>query len=646
MKHSSRIDLQGQAYVGFPDHASLAALRTWYEGLSARVAVERHLSHRRAQAQSSRGILGRIRRRLIDIAELNGRDDLAAVFVDRSKDRTRQGMRIHRAIEALRGLHDREPRINDDIAFWLPQRANRVLKSQGITTLAELTLRVPRRHLWWTDIDGIGAALARDIEALFSRHPLLNESARRLVERFQPNNRVSWRQITSPRSRDGSRNKYRAPKARCLLNVTTDRQPIEAWLTMHETDATSRAYRKEAERLLLWANLERKRALSSLNTSDAIAYRTFLRSPEPREQWVGARRCRLSDGWSPFFSRLRPSSVNYALSMLSAMFRWFVAQQYVVANPFAGVTAGVVRSTGPMRIRLLQDDEWRFARQIADDLSTHHGWSVEAAQRLRFILDFELATGLRANELIQARVGDVVFGDAADIWLRLIGKGRRAARVAVPPLGMQALQTYLQQRGLPGDPRRCNRNLPLVPALGNSRSASVSGTRLRAVLKRFLRLVANQIRTTDSSVAHKLEHASPHWLRHTHATFALARGVELRNVRDDLRHASIATTSQYVHGAELLRMQQLGAAFGTNLWWFPRILFFDWTDARSASRLIDSLISKTNSSRSAGRTQKSARRRFPRGAPERSGRGGFGGHQSSPARSRDAVFEADARACR
>jgi hypothetical protein len=39
----------------------------------------------------------------------------------------------------------------------------------------------------------------------------------------------------------------------------------------------------------------------------------------------------------------------------------------------------------------------------------------------------------------------------------------------------------------------------------------------------------------------------------------------LRSVRDNLRHASIATTSQYVHSDDLLRMQQLGAAFGTDL---------------------------------------------------------------------------------
>lgn len=561
MKHSSEANDYEYGYVPFPDYACLAALRSWYEGLPARAAVDRYLPYKRVHAQSSRGVIGRIRRRLVDIAELNGRGDLAAAFTDRTTHRTHTGISIGRAIEALRKLHGREPQITDDIGVWLPQRAIRALKSQGITTLAELTLRVPRRRLWWIDIDGIGVASARKIEALFLCHPSLTESARRLVERSEPSRRVVWRHIVPTRSRDGSRGKYRAPKARCLLNVTTDRQAIEAWLALHETGTTARAYRKEAERLLLWANLERKRALSSLNTSDAIAYRTFLRSPEPRAQWMGPRRCRLSDEWSPFFCRLRPSSVAYALSILSAMFRWFVAQQYVVANPFAGVTAAGGRSTQPTQLRSLQDDEWRFARQIANELSAQHGWSVEAAQRLCFILDFEVATGLRASELIHARIGDIVFGDAADVWLRLIGKGRRAARVAVPPLAMQALQTYLRQRRLPADPRRCNRSLPLVPALSPDDSVSVSGTRLRAVLKRFFRLVAEQMRATDSAAAHKLAGASPHWLRHTHATRALARGVELRSVRDNLRHASIATTSQYVHGDELLRMQQLSVAF-------------------------------------------------------------------------------------
>jgi hypothetical protein len=40
---------------------------------------------------------------------------------------------------------------------------------------------------------------------------------------------------------------------------------------------------------------------------------------------------------------------------------------------------------------------------------------------------------------------------------------------------------------------------------------------------------------------------SPHWLRHAHASHALDHGAPLSLVRDTLGHASISTTSAYLH---------------------------------------------------------------------------------------------------
>lgn len=62
-------------------------------------------------------------------------------------------------------------------------------------------------------------------------------------------------------------------------------------------------------------------------------------------------------------------------------------------------------------------------------------------------------------------------------------------------------------------------------------------------------------------LAEKLRLASPHWMRHTHATHAFARSAELTTVRDNLRHASISTTSIYLHGDEVKRARQLSDAF-------------------------------------------------------------------------------------
>ena len=50
-------------------------------------------------------------------------------------------------------------------------------------------------------------------------------------------------------------------------------------------------------------------------------------------------------------------------------------------------------------------------------------------------------------------------------------------------------------------------------------------------------------------------------MRHTHATHALKRGAQLTSVRDNLRHASISTTSIYLHSDEVERARQFRDAF-------------------------------------------------------------------------------------
>ncbi|MDR7097556.1 site-specific recombinase XerD [Hydrogenophaga laconesensis] len=80
-------------------------------------------------------------------------------------------------------------------------------------------------------------------------------------------------------------------------------------------------------------------------------------------------------------------------------------------------------------------------------------------------------------------------------------------------------------------------------------------------MRRFFLKVAEVIEADSPMTADKLRRASPHWMRHTHATHALARGAELTTVRDNLRHASIQTTSIYLHGDEVKRARQMDAAF-------------------------------------------------------------------------------------
>lgn len=70
------------------------------------------------------------------------------------------------------------------------------------------------------------------------------------------------------------------------------------------------------------------------------------------------------------------------------------------------------------------------------------------------------------------------------------------------------------------------------------------------------------IEPRNPSLAEKLRRASPHWMRHSHATHALESGAELTAVRDNLRHRSIATTSVYLHSDNVKRARQIDSAFG------------------------------------------------------------------------------------
>ncbi|MBM5581005.1 phage integrase family protein [Burkholderia pseudomallei] len=545
--------------LGFPDEAELAALRSWYAGLDARAAVARYLGDRRAVGASSRGVLGRIRRQFIAYAQARHRTDLATAFIDRPSNAASDG--VARAIETLRNLPAPAPLITDAVEVWLPPRIAEALHAHGIRTLADLTVRIPRRRRWWSAIAGLGVAGARRIEAFFAAHPALTERARALIVAVPSGSIVPWEQLCVPHEVDGSRGQFCASESACLLKASNDYEAVQSWLSLHESAATRRAYRKEAERLILWAIVERGCALSSLTTDDAIAYRSFLRRPTPRERWVGPSRPRHHIEWRPFTGPLSARSAAYALNVLSALFRWLVEQRYVLANPFAGVKIkSHVQRAGLDMSRGFTEGEWLLIRTLADGLEWSYGWSAPAAQRLRFVLDFGYATGLRASELVSATLGDIRRDEHGDHWLHVLGKGGKLGKVALPSLARTALDQYLVQRGLPVTPARWNPATPLVVSLDED-GAGIESTRLWRVLRRFFVLVADVLPSERPATAEKLRLASPHWLRHSHASHALARGAELITVRDNLRHASISTTSTYLHGDEAKRARQLSQAF-------------------------------------------------------------------------------------
>jgi hypothetical protein len=113
--------------------------------------------------------------------------------------------------------------------------------------------------------------------------------------------------LKTPENLDGRTGKNRAPVTEHKqIAADNDAAAIRAWLNeFYNSPQTHRAYRKEAERLLLWAIVEQSKPLSSLTREDMTTYQQFLTSPHPSDRWCGPRKPRHSPDWRLWW-RLKP----------------------------------------------------------------------------------------------------------------------------------------------------------------------------------------------------------------------------------------------------------------------------------------------------------------------------------------------------
>jgi site-specific recombinase XerC len=147
-------------------------------------------------------------------------------------------------------------------------------------------------------------------------------------------------------------------------------------------------------------------------------------------------------------------------------------------------------------------------------------WGLDLSARDRAILAVFLYGGLRSNELRMLDGEDLDF-DAKTMLIRF---GKRSKQRLTP--------------------MHANAEAALLEYIGERRSGAVflgpSGERIsNRGLRHLVRRWGN--------VAGLRKELHPHSLRHTFAVSLLEADVDLETIRDLLGHASIATTSIYLH---------------------------------------------------------------------------------------------------
>lgn len=374
---------------------------------------------------------------------------------------SRRARLVQKQLEALRwleGLASQPPAAGDSICVWLNPAIAHRLEAAGIFTLAQLIERVNGLGQGWTaSIAGIGLTKGARVLAWLLAHeetiglPIGQHVQRRRTQLLKSELAAvvppaadirPLEKLVVPAELGGRHGAFRRPQDQCLIDASNDYAAVLTWLqskaglTPAQREAararrrsgdansegagegeredsfewlallshTQRAYRKEAERFLLWAIVERRKLLSSMTMEDCIAYRDFIADPQPRHRWCAPRsRERWSPLSRPFEKPLDGSSQRYAVTVLKNLYAFWVDKNYVMGNPWTGVTPQ--RSSTPCinTGRSFTVAQWRVVQGQAERLP-----ATSTGLRLRFALCHRVApVGGRRRPCRRSAVGRV-----------------------------------------------------------------------------------------------------------------------------------------------------------------------------------------------------------------------------------------------
>lgn len=362
---------------------------------------------------------------------------------------------------------------------------------------------------------------------------------------------------------DGSTGSNRAAHGHAQIAAATDIDALKAWLgTFATSRATFDSYRREAERLLLWALIEQGKPLSSLTHEDLLCYQRFLGDPQPRSRWVmtdGRKWSRLDARWRPFAGPLAPASRRQSIVILNTMFSWLVTAGYLAGNPLA-LSRQRQRYAPPRITRLLDNDLWAAVKTTIDGMAVHNDRARMHYARVRWLFSLLYICGLRISEVVDNTMGSFFSRRNAEgelrWWLEVSGKGDQSRIVPATTELINELARYrralqLSELPLPGEAT------PLLLPIGRQRRAMTRSAVHRIVKEIFDRtaLALREKGTGYEHLAQIAEQASAHWMRHTAAS-RMADAMDLRHVRDNLGHASISTTNIYLHSEDDRRHAQ------------------------------------------------------------------------------------------
>ena len=262
---------------------------------------------------------------------------------------------------------------------------------------------------------------------------------------------------------------------------------------------------QDARLVELWLSLKTSPHTRRAYAAEAARFLGFVSKPLA---WVT-----LADlqAWAAHLEQgnLKPASRNRAVTALKSLLAFAQQTGYLPFNVGAAIKLRPHRDG--LAQRILEESE--VARLI------------EAAPegRNRVLLKLLYVSGVRVSELCGLRWCDALARQPGG-QITVFGKGGKTRTVLLKP------RVWQQVLSIKGESQAAD---PVF------RSRKGGGA-----------LDVSQVRRVVYAAARKAgleQKASPHWMRHAHASHALDRSAPIHLVQATLGHASVATTGRYLH---------------------------------------------------------------------------------------------------
>ncbi len=565
-----------------PTRAQFAAVRGWLQGLPPAAVAERWLSSDpdtewsdAAALQALRGI----RTELAQVALRHGHEALARTLANGSRSASSE---LQAQLRELERLGSPAPRPGHAVQLWFAAPLARRLADAGVTTLGELlALANDRGRAWWRRVPRIGPAAAGAIvRTLVSGEATLGKLGAHVTGAPLPvpllapvlmpggGKAVPLEAMRLPMQLDGRVGRNRADPQRCRIDAEHDYAAILTWLSLWpEGSSTWRAYRKEAERFLAWAILERGKAFSDLLTDDCLAYRAFLAQKDLGPRWAGPQVARALPGWRPFQGALAPRSRAYAETVLKALCEWLVGRRYLDSNPWEGMPQLRVAAQAIDVERAVPAEVWQVLMPWLDERAGSDPYWRTVRAALLLLHDsgmrvFEAAAADRSGLRPATRDG-ALWGE-----LEIVGKRDKLRMVPISRRAYAALEAHWRDRDAMGDTEGPMLAPVTVGTSPRARAKAEEGRTgysvrgLRHVVDRAGQVFRAWLAEHHAELARHKLFLHPHAFRHAFGTDATEAGVPNDVLQSYLGHASPATSAIYSKAGARRRQGEIRKLYG------------------------------------------------------------------------------------